>query len=96
VLFYHLSNSNFVSFPIKVDNEVINKVNAIWLQDKSTVTEAQYTEFYKFVASAYDAPLFTLHFRTDAPLDLKALFFFPTFHSEKFGMGRMESGECFK
>lgn len=33
-----------------------------------------------------------LHFRTDAPIELKALFFFPSYHTEKFGMARLEPG----
>lgn len=33
-----------------------------------------------------------LHFRTDAPIELKSLFFFPSYHTEKFGMARMEPG----
>ena len=68
--------SSFVSFPIKVDGEVANKVSAIWLQDKKSITEPQYKEFYKFIANAFDEPMFTLHFQTDAPIDLKALFEF--------------------
>lgn len=56
------------------------------------MTEAQYKEFYKFISQAYDDPMFTLHFRTDAPLDLKVLFFTPSMHTEKFGMGRMDPG----
>jgi len=84
--------SNFVSFPIKVDGSPVNTVSAIWTHDKNSVTSAQYSEFYKFIANAHDEPSFTLHFRTDAPLDLKALFFIPSYHTEKFGMGRMEPG----
>jgi len=84
--------SNFVGFPIKLDGEVVNTVQAVWAMGKDDVTEEQYREFYRFVAHAYDDPLFTLHFRADAPLDVKALFFFPGFHTEKFGMGRMEPG----
>ncbi|CAM9801534.1 unnamed protein product [Heterosigma akashiwo] len=81
--------SNFVGFPIKLDGEVVNTVQAVWAMGKD---DEQYREFYRFVAHAYDDPLFTLHFRADAPLDVKALFFFPGFHTEKFGMGRMEPG----
>lgn len=33
-----------------------------------------------------------LHFRTDAPIELKSLFFFPSYHTEKFGMARLEPG----
>ncbi len=84
--------SNFVSFPIKVDGEIVNTVSAIWTQDKKTVTDAQYDEFYRFITTAYDKPKFRLHYRTDAPIDLKVLLYIPTFHSEKFGAGRTELG----
>ena len=84
--------SNFVSFPIEVNGDVVNTVSAVWLRDKNSVEEAEYEEFYKFLANAYDKPMFTLHFQADAPIDMKTLFFIPTFHTEKFGMGRMEPG----
>lgn len=84
--------SSFVSFPIKVNGEVCNTVSAIWMNDKKDVTEQQYTDFYKFLTSAFDKPKFTLHFKTDAPLDLKCLFYIPSFHTEKFGLGRIEPG----
>merc|ERR1711871_14690 len=84
--------SNFVPFPIKVNGELVNKVSAIWTKDKSEVTEEEYKEFYKFIGAAYDDPMFRLHFKTDAPLDLKVLFYTPSMHTEKLGMGRMEPG----
>jgi TNF receptor-associated protein 1 len=68
------------------------QVSAIWVQDKNQVTEAQYHEFYRFVSNAFDLPKYTLHFQADAPIDLKALLFVPSFHTEKFGMGRTEMG----
>jgi Hsp90 protein len=60
------------------------------------VTTAQYNEFYKYIANAYDVPMHTLHFRADAPIDLKVLLYVPSFHTEKFGMGRIEAGELGK
>ena len=78
--------SSFVNFPIKLNTEVINTVSALWTQDKSTISTEQYNEFYRFISSAYDKPKFINHFKTDAPIDLKCLFFIPTFHTEKFGM----------
>lgn len=84
--------SNFVSFPIKVNGDPVNTVSAIWTEDKNTLTKQQYTDFYKFLSNAFDEPKYTIHFRADAPLDLKCLFFIPTFHTEKFGMGRIEPG----
>ncbi|GAB5036972.1 heat shock protein hsp90 family protein [Nannochloropsis oceanica] len=84
--------SNFVNFPIKVNGEVCNTVRALWTEDKKDITDDQYKEFYRFIANAYDDPCYRLHFRTDAPLDLKVLFFIPSFHGEKFGMGRLDPG----
>lgn len=50
--------SNFVNFPIKVDGEVCNTVKAVWMEDKASVSEEQYREFYRFVANAFDEPLY--------------------------------------
>ena len=77
--------SNFVSFPIYLNGNRLNTVNAIWSNEPKDVSEEQYSEFYKYIANAYDEPLDRLHYRADAPLDIKALFFVPSFHSEKVG-----------
>jgi TNF receptor-associated protein 1 len=84
--------SNFVAFPVKINGEVVNTVSAIWMEEKSAVKDAQYEEFYRFISGSHDAPKYTIHFRTDAPIDLRCLFFVPTFHPEKFGGGRIEPG----
>ncbi|MEN8662768.1 MAG: molecular chaperone HtpG [Lentimonas sp.] len=84
--------STFVQFPVKVEGEVLNTVQAIWLKNKSDVTEEEYKEFYKFQANAFDDPRFWLHFSADAPLEINALLFAPTENMEGFGFGRMEPG----
>ncbi len=75
--------SNFVNFPIYLNGNRLNTVNAIWANEPREVTDEQYTEFYKYIANAFDDPLDKLHYRVDVPLDIKALFFIPSFHSEK-------------
>ena len=84
--------SNFVSFPITLNDEHINKVDALWLKNKKEVTVEQYSEFYKFTAKAFDEPRYTMHFSADAPLAINALLFTPTENTEQFGMGQMEPG----
>ncbi len=84
--------SNFVSFPIKLNGERINKVEALWLKNKKEITEEEYAEFYKFTAHAFDEPRYTMHFSADAPLSINALLFTPTENTEIFGMGQMEPG----
>lgn len=75
--------SNFVNFPIYLNSQRLNTVSAVWAQDPKSVSEETYSEFYKYIANAFDEPLDTLHYRADAPLDIKALLFIPSFHSEK-------------
>lgn len=84
--------SNFVPFSIYLNGERVNTLEAIWAKDPKSVSDKQYIAFYKYIANAVDEPLDTYHFKVDAPLEMKALLFIPSFHSEKYGMGRMEPG----
>lgn len=84
--------SNFVTFPIHLNGERINNIEALWLKNKSDITEEQYKQFYQFAAHAFDEPKYTFHFNADAPLNINALLFAPTHNPEQFGMGQMEPG----
>jgi TNF receptor-associated protein 1 len=84
--------SNFVNFPIKLEGEVVNTIQAIWTKSPSEVSDEEYLSFYKFQSGSYDDPAYRLHFRADAPLDLKVLLFVPSFHTEKWGGGHMNPG----
>ena len=84
--------SNFVQYPILLNGKRVNTIQAVWSMDPKEVEYETYSEFYKYVAQAVDEPLDILHFRADAPLEVQALLFIPSFHSEKYGMDRMEPG----
>ncbi|MDR0476521.1 MAG: molecular chaperone HtpG [Desulfobulbaceae bacterium] len=84
--------SAFVPFPIKLDGETVNTVQAIWTKNKSEITDQEYNDFFKFIASGGDEPLYRLHFSADAPLAINALLFVPKENLEIFGFGRMEPG----
>ena len=84
--------SNFVNFPIWLNGDIVNVMEAVWAKDPKDVDDDTYSAFYKFIANAFDEPIDKIHFRADAPIDVKALFYIPSFHSEKFGMDRMTPG----
>ena len=84
--------SNFVPVPIQLAGERVNTVQAIWASTPSDVSDDEYGEFYRYIANAFDDPRYRLHFRADVPIDMKALFFVPQMHGEKYGMGREEGG----
>ncbi len=82
--------SNFVPFPITLDDTRINTIGAIWAHNKSEVSREEYDEFYKFISHDFDSPRFHLHFTADAPLAIRALLFVPGKNLEKFGFTRLE------
>lgn len=84
--------SNFVPFPIVLNGERVNKVEALWLKNKNEITDEQYEEFYKFACHAWDTPRFRLHFSADAPLQINALLFVPSDNPEKLGFGQTDPG----
>lgn len=84
--------SNFIQFPLNLNGERINKVEAIWLRNKNEIKEEDYKEFYKFQANAFDEPSSWLHFSVDAPLEINALLFVPSENVERLGgFGRLNS-----
>lgn len=83
--------SAFVQFPVSVNGEKVNTVDAIWLRSKSEIKDEEYEEFYKFQSNDYDSPLMRLHFSADAPLEINSLLFVPKRNMEKMGMFRSEN-----
>ncbi len=84
--------SAFVPFPIKLEGETVNTVQAIWTRSKNEITEEEYNDFYKFIGNAADEPQFRLHFSADAPLAINALLFVPKENFENMGFGRVDPG----
>ncbi len=82
--------SSFVQFPLKLNGEQINTVDAIWLRKPKDITEDEYKEFYKFQSNSFDEPFYRLHFSSDAPIDINSLLFVPTENPEIPGFGRIE------
>ncbi len=84
--------SAFVSFPIKLEGETVNIVQALWTRNRNEITEEEYTEFYKFIGNATTDAFYKLHFSADAPLAINALLFVPEENFEVLGFGRVDPG----
>jgi len=69
--------SNYLPFPVKVNEETVNQVKAIWTQSKSEVKEDQYIDFFKQISHSTEEPLHYMHFSIDAPIQYYALLYFP-------------------
>lgn len=82
--------SNFVGFPILLNGDRVNEVEALWLKNKSEVSEDEYKAFYQFACKAWDDPAYRLHFAADAPIMINTLLFAPGENPEKMGFQKAE------
>merc|ERR1719189_1184466 len=69
--------SNFVGSDLSLNGTKTNQLKPVWLMDPKEVDTELHEDFYRFIGNAFDKPRFTLHYRTDAPMDIRALFYFP-------------------
>lgn len=69
--------SNFVDFPILVNNDTVNRVEALWHKQKSDMKDDELNEFYKFVSNDFQDPLGHLHMYIEGAVNFKALLFIP-------------------
>lgn len=60
-----------MAFPVHVPFQ------AIWMMDPKDVGQWQHEEFYRYIAQAHDKPRYTLHYKTDAPLNIRSIFYVP-------------------
>ncbi|KAJ8914590.1 hypothetical protein NQ315_017295 [Exocentrus adspersus] len=85
--------SNFVGSPLYLNGKKANIVQPLWLADPKSVTVQQHNDFYRFISGSYDVPRYTLHYKTDVPLSIRALLYFPEGKPGLFEMSReTESG----
>ncbi|MGF1449435.1 MAG: molecular chaperone HtpG [Opitutales bacterium] len=84
--------SRFVQFPIALNGESINTMQALWLRSKNEIKQEEYKEFYKYQAHATEDPFDWFHFSADAPLAINALVYIPASNAERFGFGRSDPG----
>jgi molecular chaperone HtpG len=86
------THSDYVSFPIYLDGQVINRQSAVWRQAPQTVTAEQYAEFYTHLTRDSARPLLQLHVVTDAPVNLRAILYVPSRREPAFPVARADHG----
>lgn len=77
--------SDYISYPVVMDTvkddvveeETLNSMKAIWLKDKSDVTEEEYNEFYKHVTRDFSDPMKTIHYKAEGTTEFAALVYIP-------------------
>ena len=54
------------------------------MEDAKAIKEDEHTEFYRFVTGQYDKPRYTLQYKIDVPINLRALIYIPQYKPSKF------------
>jgi len=71
-------HSDFVNYPIRFDDEVLNSMKPLWTRPASEVTETEYAEFYKHISHDFSDPIYHFAARAEGLLEYQALIFFPS------------------
>lgn len=69
--------SDYVRFPIYVDGEQANRRESLWRKSPGDVSVDDYKSFYRQMSMDFEEPLHTIHFLSDAPVDVRALLYIP-------------------
>ena len=71
------THSNYVSFPVYVDDTVANQRTAIWRQSPSEVDAEAYNDFYRQLTMDFDDPLCHVHVVADVPVEVRSVLYVP-------------------
>jgi HSP90 family molecular chaperone len=85
-------HSKFVPFPIYVEGEKIESVDAIWTQPKSKLQEKDYNEFFRFFQNANEDPETYIHLASDAPVQFNSILYIPKNNPEVYGWIKSDPG----
>jgi len=87
-------HSDYVAFPIYVGDRQgpVNRQTALWRQSPRTVSDEQYSDFYKHLTLDLDEPLLHVHMETDAPVNVRSILYVPARRERGFLSPRTDHG----
>ncbi|MGB8646208.1 MAG: molecular chaperone HtpG [Anaerolineae bacterium] len=85
-------HSDFVRFPIYWGTERLNQQTSLWRQNPSDVKPEDYKKFYQELTMDFEEPAASIHFRADAPVNVRALLFLPAKRDKPMLSARREPG----
>ncbi|KAI6198358.1 Heat shock protein 75 kDa, mitochondrial [Aphelenchoides fujianensis] len=75
--------SYFVTVPILLNGQQVNTMKAIWTMNPNEVSRDDHENFFRQLAKTHhphlvnDRPQYTIHYKADAPLNLRTLLYVP-------------------
>ncbi|MCK4875851.1 MAG: molecular chaperone HtpG, partial [Sulfurimonas sp.] len=62
----------------EIENEQINKANALWTISKSEIKDEEYKDFYSSIAHSSEEPLTWMHNKAEGAIEYTTLFYIPS------------------
>jgi molecular chaperone HtpG len=69
--------SDFVRYPIYVGEDLANQQEPLWRKTPSMVSAEETNKFYQQMTMDFEEPLLTIHFASDAPVEVRSLLYVP-------------------
>jgi len=70
--------SDFIAFPIRLGDQTLNSMKALWARPRSEVKDEEYTEFYRHISHDWSDPLETIQMKAEGTFEYEALLFIPS------------------
>ena len=70
--------SDYITYPIKIENETINSLIPLWKRNKSKIKQEEYDKFYSDKFFDYEAPIKNIHIATEGLVTYNALLYIPS------------------
>lgn len=71
-------HSDFVSYPVFLEDERVNQEKALWARSPADLTEEDYVSFYKHVCHDWQKPVAWTHIRAEGGLEFNSVLFVPS------------------
>ena len=85
--------SDFVTYPIVVEDKILNSMKPLWMRPAAEVSESDYAEFYKHLTHDQTEPLKRISLKAEGTLEYQALLFIPSqasydffYHAAEWGL----------
>jgi molecular chaperone HtpG len=70
--------SDFIAFPIRMGDDTLNSMKALWARPRSEVSDEEYKEFYRHISHDWTDPLEIINMRAEGTFEYEALLFLPS------------------
>ncbi|MFE9662827.1 molecular chaperone HtpG [Streptomyces sp. NPDC005955] len=70
--------SDFITFPVRLGDETLNSMKALWARPRAEVSDEEYQEFYRHISHDWTDPLDIIQMRAEGTFEYEALLFLPS------------------